>query len=95
MVEEWICANCERTYHEPPGACAACRNEVVVPREEYDARYDGLAGRLERARDRLLDPMAADRSLLNESRFVDVAFLAILALAAVGCLSLVLGVLLG
>ncbi|PSP99419.1 hypothetical protein BRC89_04545 [Halobacteriales archaeon QS_4_70_19] len=95
MSEEWICTNCEHTYHEPPDICSVCRNEVVVPRSDYDARYVGVEGRLERARGRLLEPMASDRSLLNESPLVRAVFLAIVALTVVVVGVLVLGVLFG
>jgi hypothetical protein len=95
VSEEWICTNCERPYHEPPDECAICRNEVVIPREEYDARYGGVQGRLQRARGRLLEPMASDRSLVGESRVVQAAFLAIVALTTIVAVLLVVGVLLG
>lgn len=95
MSEEWICTNCEQTYHEPPDACALCRNEVVIPRSDYDARYGGLEGRLERARGRLVEPMTSDRNLLGESPLVRAAFLAIVALTAVVVGILLVGVLLG
>jgi hypothetical protein len=95
VPEEWICTNCERTYHEPPEQCGVCRNEVVIPREEYEARFGGLEGRLERARGRLLEPMASDRSLIADSRFVQVAFLAIAVLTVLVAVVLLVGVVLG
>jgi hypothetical protein len=95
VSEEWICTNCERPYHEPPEECAICRNEVVIPRDEYEARYDSVQGRLDRARARLVDPMSSDRNLLDESRFVRVAFLAIVALTALVAAVLIVGALLG
>ncbi|WP_276260871.1 hypothetical protein [Haloglomus litoreum] len=94
MPEEWICTNCERTYHEPPDQCAICRNEVVIPRDDYEARFGGLEGRLERARGRLLEPMASDRSLVTDSRFVRVTFLAIAVLAVLIAVVLLVGALL-
>jgi hypothetical protein len=95
VPEEWICTNCERTYHEPPEQCGVCRNEVVIPREDYEARFGGLEGRLERARGRLLEPMASDRSLIADSRFVQVAFLAIAVLTVLVAVVLLVGVVLG
>jgi hypothetical protein len=95
VPEEWICTNCERTYHEPPEQCAICRNEVVIPREDYEARFGGLEGRLERARGRLLEPMTSDRSLIAEGRVVQVAFLVITVLTALVAVVLVVGALLG
>lgn len=95
MSEEWICTNCERTYHEPPEQCAICRNEALILREDYEARYDSVQGRLARARARLLDPMSSDRNLLDERRSVRVAFLAIVALTALVAAVLIVGALLG
>ena len=95
MADEWICAECEYPYHEPPEACSVCGHEVVVPRDEYDARTGGVEEVLKRARARLLDPMSADRNLLGGGRFVRVAFLVIVALTAVVGLLLAVGLLLG
>ncbi len=95
MSEEWICTNCERPYNEPPEECAICRNEVVIPREDYDDRFGGLEGRLERARGRLLEPMSSERSLIADSRFVRVAFLAITVLTVLVAVVLLVGLVLG
>lgn len=94
MSEEWICTDCEYPYHEPPAECQMCGNEVVVPRDEYDGGR-GLQGALDRARGRVLAPMATDRNLLDESPLVRVAFLAIVALTAAVVLLLVVGAVLG
>lgn len=95
MPEEWICTECEYPYHEPPEECSVCGNQVVVLRDEYDSRMGGVGGALERARGRLLEPMAADRNLLREGRFVRVAFLIVAGLTAVVLVVLAAGLLLG
>lgn len=95
MSEEWICTECEYPYHEPPEECSICGNQVVVPRDEYEAQMGGVEGALKRARGRLLEPMTADRNLLGGGRFVRVAFLIIAGLTAVLLLVLAASLLLG
>jgi hypothetical protein len=95
VSEEWICTECEYPYHEPPEECSICGNQVVVPRDEYEARMGGVEGALKRARGRLLRPMTADRNLLGGGRFVRVAFLVITVLTAVLLLVLAASLLLG
>jgi len=71
-VVEWVCTECERSYHELPEACLACGNEAVVPADE---RGGSQLGRLlGNARDAVLDPANADRSLVRPSSGVDLAF---------------------
>lgn len=95
VSEEWICTECERTYHEPPAECQICGNEVVVLREEYDRHGGGIQGALNRVSARLLDPRSVDRSLVAEGRFVQAAFLAIMLLAAIVAVVLLGAVLFG
>jgi len=69
---DWVCTECERTYHEVPDACRVCGNETVVPADEYrPGRLDAL---LENARGALTDPASVDRSLVRPESGVDLAF---------------------
>lgn len=77
---EWVCTECERTYHEAPEACGVCGNAAVVPADEYQqSRLDRL---LAHARGVLTDPSSVDRSLVRPESGVDLAF-RLLVLAAV------------
>lgn len=63
---EWVCTNCQRTYHESPEACQLCGHEVIVPENDPRAR----ASFLEELRWRLLDPIRADTSLVSDNVYL-------------------------
>lgn len=75
---EWECTECGRTYHEPPGACAICGNEDLVPADADDDRFT-VGG----VSDRLLDPLSAETSLAEFNAAVNVAFAVLVALSVV------------
>jgi hypothetical protein len=69
---DWVCTECDRTYHEVPDACRVCGNEAVIPADEH--RSGRLGALLENARRRLTDPLSVDRSLVRPESGVDLAF---------------------
>lgn len=83
---EWRCRECGRRYDQPPEACA-CGSADVGPDGpgERRSRFSLLA-----LRDRLVDPMSADRSLVREDSTVSLAFRLLLAASVLGVALLVL-----
>ena len=77
---EWRCRECGRRYDRPPETCA-CGSADVGPDEAGDgrSRFSLLA-----LRDRLVDPMNADRSLVREESSVSLAFRVLLAASVLG-----------
>lgn len=73
---EWRCAECGRTYAEPPDVCV-CGSANLEPRDDGD---DGRFSLLELRR-RLLEPGDADRSLVRDEPYVTAAFRVLLLLA--------------
>ncbi|MFC7227336.1 hypothetical protein N0B31_07975 [Salinirubellus salinus] len=86
---DWVCTECERTYHEVPDACGACGNEAVVPVDEH--RVGRLDRLLRNARGALTDPSRVDRSLVRPASGVDLAFRLLVLAAVVLAGSLLLG----
>lgn len=86
---DWVCTECERTYHEVPEECQVCGNEAVVPAEEFErSRLDRV---LANARGALTDPGSIDRSLVRPESGIDLAFrLLVLATVLLG-VALLLG----
>lgn len=72
---EWACAECGRTYHEPPDSCPICEHGVLVPAREgedpSEAAFDRLVARL---RGVLFDPAAVDRGLLSDDPRIALLF---------------------
>lgn len=87
---EWVCSACGRTYHDPPAACGVCGGAVVPP---ADPRGSTDRVSLRAARERLLDPRAADTSLVDVDPRIRFAF-RVLAGVAVVVLAVVVGALL-
>lgn len=76
MAVRWRCAECGRTYDEPPDTCT-CGSATVEPADDGpDERFSLLA-----VRRRLLDPDAADRSLVSTDDRVVLAFRALLVVS--------------
>lgn len=88
---DWVCTECERTYHEAPEECRVCGNEAVVPAEELQR------GRLDRAianaRGALTDPASLDRSLVRPESGVDLAFRLLVVATVLLAAALLLGAL--
>lgn len=81
---EWRCAECDRTYDEPPEVCV-CGSANLEPRDDRDSERFSLL----ELRKRLLEPADADRSLVRDEPYVTVAFRILLVLAVgVGVLTL-------
>jgi hypothetical protein len=86
---DWVCTECERTYHEAPDACSVCGNGTVVPADEH--RVGRLDRLLRNARGALTDPSSVDRSLVRPESGVDLAFRLLVLAAVVLAGSLLLG----
>ena len=77
---DWVCTECERTYHEPPEECLVCGSGAVVPAEERgESRVDSLMANVRGA---LTDPSTVDRSLVRPESTVSLVF-RLLVLASV------------
>ena len=87
---EWRCRECGRRYDQPPETCA-CGSADVGPAEAgagRNARFSLLA-----LRERLVDPMNADRSLVRDESYVALAFRVLLAASVLGAVLLVIALL--
>lgn len=76
----WCCADCGRSYDDPPETCA-CGSAAVEPDDgsadgEAEDRFSLLA-----VRRRLLEPGTADRSLVSDDPRIALAFRVLLALS--------------
>lgn len=75
----WRCADCDRTYDEPPETCV-CGSARVDPDDEGDA--DGPYSLLA-LRERLFTPQDADRSLVRDEPYVTILFRVLFAVATI------------
>lgn len=75
---EWVCRECGRTYVDPPTECAICGGDVV-PAGAHDPGTDRFT--ISAARQRLLDPPAADTSLVDVDPRVRLAFRILVGIA--------------
>ena len=77
---EWRCRECGRTHDEPPETCV-CGSSDVGPAEGEGgrSRFSLLA-----LRERLLEPGSADRSLVRDEPYVNLAFRVLLVAVLLG-----------
>jgi len=88
---DWVCTECERTYHDVPDECRICGNEAVVPAEEFQrSRLDRV---LANARGALTDPASLDRSLVRPESGIDLAFRLLVVATVLLAAALLLGAL--
>ena len=73
---EWVCTECDRTYHEAPEYCQLCGNEDLVPADGHPDRFS-LSG----LHDRLFDPLSAESSLVEFNKTVNLAFAVLVVLS--------------
>lgn len=86
---DWVCTECERTYHELPEECRLCGNEAVVPAEAF--RRSRLDRALDTARGALTDPASIDRSLVRPESGIDLAFRLLVLATVLLAVALLLG----
>ena len=86
---EWRCRECGRRYDRPPETCA-CGSADVGPDEPGDCRSRFSLFAL---RERLVDPMNADRSLVRDESYVALAFRVLVAASILGAVFLALALL--